>query len=98
PSTAMGMTLPALSQALGGESGRFRSVLGRLYGLNTLGAVAGVLLGELLLLPRAGVLGTGAAAAAMNGAAALGAWRLARRAPAEPAAAPAWDRRVPPGL
>jgi spermidine synthase len=98
PSTAMGMTLPALSQALGGEHGSFRSILGRLYGLNTLGAVAGVLLGELVLLPRAGVLGTGVAAASLNAGAALGAWTLSRRPITEAAPVPAWDRRVPPGL
>jgi predicted membrane-bound spermidine synthase len=79
PSTAMGMTLPALAQALGGEQGSFRSVLGRLYGLNTLGAVAGVLGAEILLLPTIGVFGTGVCAALLNGAAAVGAWRLARR-------------------
>src|SRR6185503_9007122 len=54
PSTAMGMTLPALAQALGGEQGAFRSVLGRLYGLNTLGAIAGVLGAEIVLLPAIG--------------------------------------------
>jgi predicted membrane-bound spermidine synthase len=99
PSTAMGMTLPALAQALGGERGSFRSVLGRLYGLNTLGAIAGVLATELVLLPGIGVFGTGACAALLNGAAALGAWRLARRRVPEalPAEA-AWDRKIPPGL
>jgi spermidine synthase len=97
PSTAMGMTLPALAQALGGEHGSFREVLGRLYGLNTLGAVAGVLLGELVLLPKAGVLGTGAIAAALNAAAALGAWRLSRRWKS-PAADLPWDRSVPRSL
>jgi predicted membrane-bound spermidine synthase len=99
PSTAMGMTLPALTQALGGEQGSFRSALGRLYGLNTLGAVAGVLAGECLLLPRAGVFGTAAAAGALNGAAALGAWALSRRrTDPSPAAEAAWDRRVPRAL
>ena len=85
PSTAMGMTLPALAQALGGEQGSFRSVLGRLYGLNTLGAVAGVLGAEILLLPTIGVFGTGVCAALLNGAAAVGAWRLARRQGLPPA-------------
>jgi predicted membrane-bound spermidine synthase len=99
PSTAMGMTLPALAQALGGEQGAFRSVLGRLYGLNTLGAIAGVLGAEMLLLPTLGVFGTGACAAVLNGAAALGGWRLSRRrsSDASPAEA-AWDRRILPGL
>lgn len=99
PSTAMGMTLPALAQALGGESGAFRSVLGRLYGLNTLGAIGGVLSAELFLLPHAGVFGTGGCAAALNAAAALGAWTLARRpgTTGEPSEA-AWDRKIPRAL
>jgi spermidine synthase len=99
PSTAMGMTLPALAQALGGEHGSFRAVLGRLYGLNTFGAVGGVLLGELVLLPKAGVLGTGVVAAVLNGAAALGGWGLSRRWRAgAPSAEPAWDRSIPRSL
>ncbi len=99
PSTAMGMTLPALAQALGGEQGAFRSVLGRLYGLNTLGAIAGVLGAEIVLLPAIGVFGTGACAAVLNGAAAAGAWRLSRQtSPVAPAAEAAWDRKLPKGL
>jgi spermidine synthase len=99
PSTAMGMTLPALAQALGGEQGSFRSVLGRLYGLNTLGAVAGVLGAEVLLLPTVGVFGTAVCAALLNGAAAVGAWRLARRQTLPAAPAEGTVGRVPtPGL
>jgi spermidine synthase len=99
PSTAMGMTLPALAQALGGEQGSFRAILGRLYGLNTLGAIGGALAAEILLLPAVGVFGTGACAAALNGAAALGAWKLARRPEITPAAvAPPWDRKIPRSL
>lgn len=96
PSTAMGMTLPALAQALGGEQGSFRAVLGRLYGLNTLGAIGGVLAGELLLLPAAGVFGTGFFAAALNGIAAFGAWKISRGG-AAPVEAP-WDRKLPASL
>jgi predicted membrane-bound spermidine synthase len=99
PSTAMGMTLPALAQALGGEQGSFRAILGRLYGLNTLGAIGGALAAETLLLPALGVYGTGACAAALNGAAALGAWKLAARPGMTPAPqAAAWDRKVPRSL
>src|SRR6185295_16250882 len=97
PSTAMGMTLPALAQALGGEQGSFRTVLGRLYGLNTLGAIGGVLGAEIVLLPAAGVFGTGAFAAALNGAAAAGAWTISRRLSAPPSE-PAWDRKIPKEL
>jgi predicted membrane-bound spermidine synthase len=95
----MGMTLPALAQALGGEQGAFRSVLGRLYGLNTLGAIAGVLGAEIALLPAIGVFGTGACAAVLNGAAAAGAWRLSRQTSLQaPPAEAAWDRKIPKGL
>jgi predicted membrane-bound spermidine synthase len=87
PSTAMGMTLPALAQALGGEQGSFKTILGRLYGLNTFGAIAGVLGVELVLLPKAGTLGAGGVAALLNGAAAVGAWKLSRR----------WRVQGPPG-
>src|SRR3990170_2614090 len=41
----------------------FGRALGRLYGWNTLGAVAGALAGELVLIERLGVRGTGAFAA-----------------------------------
>lgn len=96
PSTAMGMTLPALAQALGGEDGSFRAILGRLYGLNTLGAIGGVLGAELILLRGVGIAGTGVCAALLNGAAALGAWRLSRRPDLSSApAVAAWDRKIP---
>jgi len=100
PSTAMGMTLPALVQALGHEHGSFRSVLGGLYGFNTAGAIAGVLVAELFLLPKIGVFGAGFCAALLNGAAAVGAWRLRRssQGPAASQAPPPWDGRVTPDL
>jgi spermidine synthase len=99
PSTAMGMTLPALAQALGGELGSFRSILGRLYGLNTLGAIVGVLSAELVFLPRMGVFGTATCAAGLNGIAALGAWGLSGRLRAnEVTTDVAWDRKIPAGL
>src|SRR5579862_1731578 len=100
PSTAMGMTLPALVQALGREHASFRSVLAGLYGWNTAGAIVGVLAAEILLLPRIGVIGAGVAAALLNGAAAVGAWTLGRSgggAPPASAAAP-WDGTVPSGV
>jgi spermidine synthase len=56
PSTAMGLTLPLLVRALSDADANFGRVLGRLYGWNTLGAVAGALLSELCLV---GVLGLG---------------------------------------
>lgn len=81
PSTAMGLTLPLLTQALARDVPSFRSILGRLYGLNTLGAVAGILAGELWLIARIGILRTALVAAAFNLAAAALAWSASRRVP-----------------
>jgi spermidine synthase len=50
PAIAMGATLPLLVKALLARDPNFGSVLGRLYGWNTLGAVAGAVAGELFLL------------------------------------------------
>jgi spermidine synthase len=66
PSTAMGITLPLLSKALMTHDSNFGSVLGRLYGWNTLGAVAGVVIGEAFLLGVLGVRGTAVATGGLN--------------------------------
>lgn len=76
PSTAMGMTLPVLTRALAEGSLRYGEILGKLYGFNTIGAVAGVLAGELLLIPRVGIWGTTFLAASLNLAAGTAAWRM----------------------
>jgi len=73
PTTAMGMTLPLMVKALRDRGTDFSSALGVLYGVNTLGAMAGALAGEWLLLPRLGVLGTSIFAGSLNVTAALGA-------------------------
>jgi predicted membrane-bound spermidine synthase len=78
PATAMGLTLPLLVQALEQRSAGFGAALGRLYGWNTLGAVGGVLIGELLLVEHLGVRGTAFAAAGFNVLAAAGAAAFAR--------------------
>lgn len=79
PASAMGATLPVLAEAVGGGSPSFGRTLGQLYGWNTLGAVAGALAGEFMLIERFGVPGCGAVAAVLNLVAALGARRLAVR-------------------
>jgi spermidine synthase len=66
PATAMGITLPLLTKALLRDEAAFGRVLGWLYGWNTLGAMAGVLVGEMFLLGRFGVRGTALAAGALN--------------------------------
>src|SRR5262245_40162609 len=66
PSTAMGITLPLLTKALLRSDAAFGRVLGWLYGWNTVGAMAGVVAGEMWLLGRFGVRGTALAAGALN--------------------------------
>jgi len=58
PATAMGATLPVLVRALLAKDPNFGSVLGRLYGWNTLGAVAGAVAAEGALLGWFGIRGT----------------------------------------
>jgi len=79
PATAMGATLPVLVKALRARDPNFGSVLGRLYGWNTLGAVVGAVAGEAALIEWFGVRGTAFAAAGLNAAACLTALALARR-------------------
>lgn len=102
PSTAMGLTLPVMSQALEKDGQGFREVLGSLYGLNTLGAVLGTLAAEFLLLPRIGVDGTAMVAAGCDAVAAAGAWLLASRFPGQAAATQGIPHAIPwriaPGL
>jgi len=97
PAAAMGATLPLLVKALCARDRAFGRILGRLYGWNTLGAVAGALLGELVLIPALGLRGTGVTAALLNGLAALLALGLSKRheAAPEPRAAAA---AAPPAL
>ena len=76
PATAMGATLPVLVRALSRHDPRFGAVLGRLYGWNTLGAVAGALLGESLLLEALGMRGTALVTMGVNLLVAAGALAL----------------------
>jgi len=85
PAAAMGATLPVLVVALRARDPSFGGALGRLYGWNTLGAVAGALAGELVLVEWLGVRGSGAFAAGCNVAAAGGAVWLARSEVPRPA-------------
>ena len=78
PATAMGATLPLLVRTLSRYDENFGRVLGRLYGWNTLGAVAGALSAELVLIGAFGVRGTGVVAAVLNVAAAFLVILLAR--------------------
>ena len=85
PTAAMGATLPLLVRALCRADSNFGSVLGLLYGWNTLGAVGGALVGELVLIEHFGLSGTGWAAGGLNISAGLLAYLLARRVERSPA-------------
>ncbi len=70
PTTAMGLTLPVLLNDPGLRSCHFGRAIGLLYGFNTLGAVAGALIGEAYLVRAFGLHGTALAAGLLNCAAA----------------------------
>src|SRR5262249_20340858 len=84
PTTLMGRTLPVLGRVVAEGTRRIGGGLGWLYGINTLGAVAGASLTGLVLLPRMSATGTLLTAIAINaaiGAVALFADALARPVP-----------------
>ncbi len=74
PTTAMGLTLPVLLEDPLLQRYEFGRTIGLLYGFNTLGAVAGALVGEAYLIGAFGLFGTGLSAAAMSSTAAIIAW------------------------
>jgi predicted membrane-bound spermidine synthase len=88
PATAMGATLPLLTRALTRHDPRFGLALGRLYGWNTLGGVAGAVAGETLLVVRLGLAGTAVVAATLNLLAAAVALLLDRASAVEAAESP----------
>ncbi len=99
PATAMGATLPLLVRALATREPDFGRAVGRLYGWNTLGAVAGCLAGETILVEHLGIRGSGIAAGSLNVAAALAALTLAKRvSPGPPPGAESPEAISPPGL
>ncbi len=111
PTTLMGGTLPLFVRQFTVDDDRLGASVGFLYGLNTLGGVAGTLAAGFLLLPRIGITGAVAVAAAANvlaGTLALTVKLQAAVAPREaaaaartadrPAATPAALRRLMPAL
>jgi spermidine synthase len=81
PTTAMGLTLPVLMEDSLLKRQEFGRGLGFLYGGNTLGAMAGALLGEIYLVQRFGLLGTAWTAAGVGCVAAAMAWTFAGAKP-----------------
>ena len=66
PTVAMGATLPVMVKGLMLRDVNFGSVLGLVYGWNTMGAVLGAVVGELFLIGSLGIFGTGVVAALGN--------------------------------
>jgi spermidine synthase len=96
PTTAMGLTLPVLMEDSVLRRTNFGRAIGLLYGWNTLGAVAGAVLGEACLIEAFGLRGTGLAAGLASCIAALTALLVARSDAATAPLIP--DSIVPPRL
>ena len=99
PATAMGLTLPLIAKTTARYDANFGRALGRLYGLNALGGMAGALCGELWLIGWLGQRGTALTAGTLNLVAAAAALLLMRRVavsektgPEEPAPQPTSGR------
>jgi len=97
PTTLMGGTLPVLTRALTGEDrGLLKPSLGRLYGLNTLGAMTGTALAGFFLIEFVGVRASLLATAAVNLAIGVAAILLGRREGlADPGRQPGEDQVQP---
>jgi predicted membrane-bound spermidine synthase len=81
PTTAMGLTIPVLLEDPLLKRQEFSRGIGLLYGANTLGAMAGALLGETCLVRTTGLLGTAWTAAGLSCGAAALAWIFAGASP-----------------
>ena len=97
PTTLMGGTLPVLTRALTGEDrGLLKPSLGRLYGLNTLGAMTGTALAGFFLIEFIGVRASLLATATVNLAIGVAAISLGRREGlADPGRQPGEDQVQP---
>ena len=90
PTTLMGGTLPVLTRAFTAtDRGRLRASLGRLYGLNTLGACVGTAVAGFFLIEYVGIRASLWGTAIVNLAIGLVALRLPDPAPTSPSGAEA---------
>lgn len=71
PTTAMGATLPLLVKTLYNVNSNYGLSLGQLYGWNTIGAVSGTLLVEIILIKWIGITSSAMVAGLLNLVAAL---------------------------
>jgi spermidine synthase len=79
PTICMGGTLPVLIRGMARDDEGFGRKLGWLYGVNTLGAVAGVFLSGFYLIPTVGLTNTNILAVTSDFVAGMGALFLAKR-------------------
>ena len=79
PTLLMGGTLPVIIRGLARENQVFGKRLGWFYGINTLGAVAGIFVCGFYLIPRVGITYTNFIAVATDVIAGIGTWILAHR-------------------
>ena len=88
PTFFMGVSLPLLAKALTRDVGEAAPTIGRLYGINTLGAAVGALITTWILLPQLGLEQTLKVGAALNfscaGALALFVISMRKQAEARP--------------
>jgi spermidine synthase len=95
PTILMGGTLPVLSKHLASSLSNLAGRVGRLYAVNTLGAVGGAFAAGLVILPRLGINNTTMLCAALNLCIAAAAMLLARKDAKEAGAVPAGMDRTP---
>lgn len=94
PTFLMGGTLPAIVRRAETELDAARRRVALLYGVNTLGALAGAVVATFLLLERFGTRRTILAAAALNAAVGAAAFLLSRGTPAGGPVGPVLDGRL----
>jgi len=97
PTTCMGATLPILSKWAVRRENTLGVTIGRLYALNTFGAVIGTALSGFILIPLLGVYKTLEIAVAVNLLVALSIFILIRRSPfpSDPQTSPSFSKEEP---
>jgi spermidine synthase len=78
PASFMGATLPVISAFVSSNTNGYERVIGKLYGLNTLGAFIGCYTAGFVLIGNCGLTFAGCVAASLNAAVAITAFFLGR--------------------
>ena len=79
PITAMGATLPIVSDFIARRSDAVSTSVGLAYGVNTFGGFAGVMIGGLLLIPAIGLQASNIVAASLSASAGIAALLISQR-------------------